>query len=72
MISSRNIVLAVALTSLLGVLATSATATDPAASPATSFEFVPTGPLAHGRIGHPATLLPDGRIAAAGVCVGLL
>jgi hypothetical protein len=30
------------------------------------FEFVATGRLAHGRIGHTATLLPDGRVLVIG------
>ena len=66
MIGSRLAVSAGALALMLWTLASGAAAADPAPSPTTAFEFVPTGRLANGRIGHTATLLHDGRVLVIG------
>ena len=63
--SSYAIALAVVALALTGVAA-AADAADPSPVPADAFEFVPTGRLAHGRIWHSATLLPDDRVLVIG------
>jgi hypothetical protein len=51
---------------LVAILSLPALAADTSSPVDESFEFVATGRLAHGRIGHTATLLPDGRVLVIG------
>jgi hypothetical protein len=60
------VIMASASQALAAVDAEASSDAAPAVLPAAAFEFVATGRLAHGRIGHSATLLRDGRVLVVG------